>query len=102
MRRVVGMMAMVVAMGLFVLCAEDAAGQAVELDESKRMTVEVDATGLGRHLLKSVMTLPAEGGEENAYWYPMWIPGIHGPSEQVRNIAGLVFETMDGDVLAWR
>ena len=52
------------------------------------MRVDVDATQIARHLLRSTVVLPTQPGPFS-FRYPEWIPGIHGPSEQIRNIGGL-------------
>ena len=67
----------------------------------KAMRVDVDTTQMPRHLLHSSIYLPAPAGSF-AFWYPEWIPGIHGPSEQIRNIGGLSVSTEEGQELRWR
>lgn len=62
--------------------------------------VEVDTSQLNRHLITSRITLPVEPGEQ-AFWYPKWIPGIHGPGEQIRNMGGLTFTSAAGR-LDWK
>lgn len=65
------------------------------------MRVEVDTTEISRHLLKSKIYLPAKPGKL-AFRHPEWIPGIHGPSEQIRNIAGLHVYDASGNKLIWQ
>jgi len=65
------------------------------------MTVELDATEISRHLLKSSIVLPTKPGPF-AFRHPEWIPGIHGPSEQIRNIGGLTVYGADGKRIDWR
>ena len=62
---------------------------------------DVDATDLARHLLRSKLTIPVDPGPL-ALWFPEWIPGIHGPSEQIRNLGGLVITTDSGERLHWQ
>jgi len=61
----------------------------------------VDAHELPRKLLHSKMTFPVSAGQ-TSFWYPKWIPGIHAPRGPVENIAGLRFESPDGDTIKWK
>lgn len=63
--------------------------------------IEVDATAVHRHLLKSELVFRVEPGEQ-AFWYPNWIPGIHGQTEQIANVAGVMFSDDEGNVITWR
>ncbi|MCA9262121.1 MAG: hypothetical protein KDA61_23045, partial [Planctomycetales bacterium] len=72
-----------------------------QADASSAMTLQVDATQLHRHLLRSEMTYPTEPGER-WFWYPQWIPGVHGPSGQATNLAEVIFEDEQGNRLPWR
>ncbi len=63
--------------------------------------LHVDATRLHRNLLVSELVIPCEPGKL-ALWHPMWIPGIHGPGEQIRNIGGLQVTDTQGNALSWR
>ena len=67
----------------------------------RNLRVSVDATDAARHLLVSTIEIPVKPGPM-ALWYPKWIPGIHGPGEQIRNIGGLTVKTDDGKRLDWR
>lgn len=62
--------------------------------------VDVDATNMARHLLKSQLTIPIESGRQSL-WFPKWIPGIHGPGAQVGNVAGLTITSPDGKPISW-
>ncbi len=79
--------------GLFFASSALRAAELVEL--------EVDARELPRKLLHSKMTFPVSAGE-TSFWYPKWIPGIHAPRGPVENIAGLRFESPDGDTVKWK
>ncbi len=46
------------------------------------------------------MTIPAKPGSLTLY-YPKWIPGEHGPTGPIQDLAGLKF-TASGKTLAWR
>lgn len=63
--------------------------------------VEVDATQMARHLLRSTIHFPAKPGPFS-FRHPEWIPGIHGPSEQIRNIGGLQVFASNGKKLDWK
>ena len=64
------------------------------------ITVTVDTSNLNRHLITSEIEIPVETGRQ-AFWYPKWIPGIHGPGEQIRNIGGLKISSSAGR-LEWQ
>lgn len=65
------------------------------------LNIDVDARELPRRLLHTRIEMPVKPGP-NAFWYPKWIPGIHGPKGPVENVAGLQFELPDGTRLDWR
>jgi predicted metalloprotease with PDZ domain len=60
----------------------------------------VDATGAPRKIFHSRMTIPAKPGTLTLY-YPKWIPGEHGPTGPIQDLAGLKF-TASGQTLNWR
>ena len=59
----------------------------------------VDATDAPRKIFHSRMIFPAHGGEITLV-YPKWIPGEHGPTGPIDDVAGLKF-TAGGQTLAW-
>ncbi|TWT33938.1 M61 glycyl aminopeptidase [Posidoniimonas corsicana] len=61
----------------------------------------IDATQAQRGLLSSEMSLPVSAGDRY-FWHPNWAPGVTGPTEQVSNLVGLVFEDEFGQPLRWR
>lgn len=63
--------------------------------------IDVDATQIARHLLRSTIHFSAKPGAFS-FRHPEWIPGIHGPSEQIRNIGGLKVFASDGTKLEWQ
>jgi predicted metalloprotease with PDZ domain len=63
--------------------------------------VAVDASELPRHLLFSQLSFPVKEGPFSL-WFPEYPPGIHGPSYQLQNIAGLVIKTSTGELLPWK
>jgi predicted metalloprotease with PDZ domain len=64
------------------------------------ITLQVDASETARHLLHVRERVPAAPGAL-ALAYPKWIPGEHGPTGPVAEVAGLVIEAA-GKPLAWR
>ena len=64
------------------------------------MKLRVDATDVPAHLLHVKVTLPASPGPMTLL-YPKWIPGEHGPTGPVIDVAGL-HVTAGGRELAWR
>lgn len=62
--------------------------------------VKVDTTQLARHLLTSQLTVPVDPGEMG-FWFPKWIPGIHGPGAQIGNLAGLKVSKPSGEPIPW-
>lgn len=65
------------------------------------MRIDIDATDLPRHLLRSTLRIPVAPGPA-ALWFPEWIPGIHGPSDQIQNMGGLTLHAPDGQRIAFR
>ena len=64
------------------------------------ITLAVDATDAPRNLLHARLSLPVSAGPLTLY-YPEWIPGEHGPTGPIVNLAGLKI-TAAGKPLAWR
>jgi predicted metalloprotease with PDZ domain len=64
------------------------------------VTISVDATEAPRKIFHSRMTIPAKPGALTLY-YPKWIPGEHGPTGPIQDLAGLKFSA-DGKSLVWR
>jgi predicted metalloprotease with PDZ domain len=65
-----------------------------------QVTISVDATEAPRKIFHSRITIPAKPGNFTLY-YPKWIPGEHGPTGPVQDLAGLKFSA-DGKSLPWR
>lgn len=65
-----------------------------------RVTVSVDATEAPRKIFHARLTLPATPGTLTLY-YPKWIPGEHGPTGPIQDLAGLTFKA-NGQTLKWR
>src|SRR5215472_8069378 len=64
------------------------------------ITISVDATEAPRKIFHARLTIPASPGTLTLY-YPKWIPGEHGPTGPIQDLAGLRF-TANGQVLKWR
>ncbi|HUB02957.1 MAG TPA: hypothetical protein VL983_09735 [Terriglobales bacterium] len=65
------------------------------------ITLSVDATEAPRKIFHARLTIPATPGTLTVY-YPKWIPGEHGPTGPIEDLAGLVFTGNNGQRLAWR
>jgi predicted metalloprotease with PDZ domain len=64
------------------------------------ITIALDATEAPRKIFHARMTIPVTGGPLTLY-YPKWIPGEHGPTGPIQDLAGLKF-TANGQILKWR
>ncbi len=65
-----------------------------------QVTLSVDASDAPRKIFHARMTIPAKPGSVTLY-YPKWIPGEHGPTGPIQDLAGLKF-TAGGKALPWR
>ncbi len=65
-----------------------------------RVSIFVDAAEAPRKIFHARMTIPAKPGTLTLY-YPKWIPGEHGPTGPIQDLAGLRF-TAGGQTLSWR
>ena len=65
-----------------------------------QVSLFVDATDAPRKIFHARMTIPAKRGSLTLY-YPKWIPGEHGPTGPIQDLAGLKF-TAGGKALPWR
>jgi predicted metalloprotease with PDZ domain len=64
------------------------------------ITLSVDASETPRKIFHAILTIPAAPGTLTLY-YPKWIPGEHGPTGPIQDLAGLHF-TANGQELKWR
>jgi|HubBroStandDraft_6_1064221.scaffolds.fasta_scaffold80941_2 predicted metalloprotease with PDZ domain len=62
--------------------------------------IAVDASDAPRKIFHAQLTIPAATGTLTLY-YPKWIPGEHGPTGPIQDLAGLRF-TANGQALKWR
>jgi len=65
-----------------------------------QVSLSVDATEAPRKIFHARMTIPAKPGTLTLY-YPKWIPGEHGPTGPIQDLAGLKFSA-NGKTLTWR
>jgi predicted metalloprotease with PDZ domain len=70
------------------------------LAEAQPIVLEVDAREAPRKVFHARMTVPASAGAL-VLFYPKWIPGEHGPTGPIADLAGLVV-TAAGRTLPWR
>jgi predicted metalloprotease with PDZ domain len=61
--------------------------------------INVDATDAPHHLIHSHMTMPVKAGPLTLL-YPKWIPGEHGPTGPIVDMAGLKI-TANGQTMEW-
>jgi predicted metalloprotease with PDZ domain len=62
--------------------------------------VTVDVTDAPRKLLHAALAIPVQSGPLTLL-YPQWIPGEHGPTGPITDLAGIVIRA-NGTELAWR
>ncbi|HMH05592.1 MAG TPA: hypothetical protein VK579_02810, partial [Terriglobales bacterium] len=60
----------------------------------------IDASDTPRKIFHARMSIPAKPGALTLF-YPKWIPGEHGPTGPIEDLAGLKF-TANGQTLPWR
>src|SRR5713101_7443836 len=64
------------------------------------MTLQVDATEAPRRILHARLHIPARPGKLTLL-YPKWIPGEHGPTGPITDLAGLKFYA-GGKPIQWK
>ena len=75
-------------------------GSAVPTQDDTSLQITVDATDISRKLLHSTVSLA--GGEGGlAVLYPKWIPGHHGPTGPIKNLAGFEVTGDLGGTITW-
>jgi predicted metalloprotease with PDZ domain len=67
---------------------------------ARTVTLDLDASDIGRKILHSKLVVPARPGAMT-FFYPKWIPGEHGPTGPVTDVAGLKF-TAGGKSIPWK
>jgi len=73
---------------------------ALDCQAAEPITIQVDARSAPRNVLHARMVMPVRPGPLTLL-YPKYIPGEHGPTGPIANIAGMVF-TVDGKQLPWQ
>jgi predicted metalloprotease with PDZ domain len=68
--------------------------------QSQPIQVTVDASDAPRRILHARLTIPVQPGPLTLV-YPKWIPGEHGPTGPIEDLAGL-FISANGQQLAWQ
>jgi predicted metalloprotease with PDZ domain len=68
--------------------------------QPRPIAIEVDAREAPKRIFPAHLTIPATPGPLTLV-YPKWIPGEHGPSGPIADVAGLKF-TAGGKPLAWQ
>src|SRR6202051_1130329 len=64
------------------------------------ITLRVDATEAPRKIYHAQLTIPASPGPLTLF-YPKWIPGEHGPTGPITDLAGLKI-TAAGQEIPWQ
>lgn len=80
--------------------SQSAVAQTNRSRAAQAIKLAVDATDAPRKLFRATETIPAQPGPLTLY-YPAWLPGEHGPTGPIINLAGLKF-TAAGKTLQWR
>jgi len=89
------------AVALVLVHAQSAAARSrAETPPASAITLSVDATEAPRKLFHARMTIPVSPGPLTLV-YPKWIPGEHGPTGPIVNLAGLKL-TANGKTVPWR
>jgi len=98
-RNVLALWLVLVSVSTPVLAAKKSAKEAAK-PPAPTISLSVDATEAPRKIFHATMNIPATAGTLTLY-YPKWIPGEHGPTGPVQELAGLKF-TANGQTLNWR
>ena len=80
--------------------AKKKSAEAMPKAAAPTIMLTVDATETPRKIFHATLTIPASPGTLTLY-YPKWIPGEHGPTGPIEDLAGLKF-TANGQSLTWR
>jgi len=91
---------MALLISVFLLVTLPTAAQTSPAGTAPTITVSADATDAPRKIFHAHLTIPAAPGTLTLY-YPKWLPGEHGPTGPIEELAGLRF-TGNGQILKWR
>jgi predicted metalloprotease with PDZ domain len=83
-----------------VLAILSASSRAAEQPPGLTMSIEADVTEAPRKLLQARLHIPVKPGPLTLY-YPKWIPGEHGPSGPITDLAGIKISAA-GKHLPWQ
>lgn len=81
-------------------CVLALAGAVFAQTKAPVVKLSVDASDAPRKIFHARLEIPATPGALTLY-YPQWIPGEHGPTGPINELAGLRF-TANGKTLQWR
>src|SRR4051794_6798494 len=73
---------------------------ALSFCQTKPISISVDLTDAPRKILHAQLSYPVKPGPLTLL-YPKWIPGEHGPTGPIDNLAGVTF-TANGKPISWR
>ena len=76
------------------------AAAGLSFGRDRPVQLEIDAREAPRKIFHAKMTIPAKAGRLTLL-YPKWLPGEHGPTGPIADLAGLTF-TAGGRPLPWR
>src|ERR1700727_887800 len=74
-------------------------GSSIAGAQSAPITLSVDLTDAPRKILHATEVMPVTAGPLTVV-YPKWIPGEHGPTGPIENMAGF-FITANGQPIKW-
>ena len=81
------------------LCVVSIGSMVAAKAQSAPIQLSVDLTDAPRRILHAVETMPVAAGPLTVV-YPKWIPGEHGPTGPIENLAGF-FITANGKPIKW-
>ena len=82
------------------VCALLRSASAAQPNSARPIELDVDATEAPRRLFRARLAIPVQPGPLTLV-YPKWIPGEHGPTGPIGNLAGLKIEA-SGKLLQWQ
>src|SRR6201985_3830425 len=77
-----------------------AVGSSLAIGQTAPITLRVDLTDAPRKILHATEVMPVTPGALTVV-YPKWIPGEHGPTGPIENMAGF-FITGNGQPIEWQ
>ncbi len=85
---------------LVVTSAIPVAAQSAPPTQANPIQITVDVTDAPRKIIHAHLTIPVKPGPLTLV-YPQWIPGEHGPTGPIDNLAGLVISA-NGQPITWQ